>query len=79
MTDQINKSISEVLRDFFNKNQLDEFISLYQSSKVDKSDSASSPALKQLDYKIQDGINYRSQIDLLVTFAGNNLAKEKFL
>lgn len=79
MTDQINKSISEVLRDFFNKNQLDEFISLYQSSKVDKSDSASSPALKQLDYKIQDGINYRSQVDLLVTFAGNNLAKEKFL
>ena len=79
MTVQIIKSISEVLQDFFNKNQLDEFVSLYQSSVADKSKPESSTATKQLDYKIQDGINYRSQVDLLVTFAGNNLAKEKFL
>ena len=79
MTEQINKSISEVLPDFFSKNQLDEFISLYQSSVVGKSDIESFQEIKQLEYKIQDGLDYRSQIDLLTTFSGNRLAKEKFL
>jgi len=79
VTDLINKSISEILPDFFSKNLLDEFISLYQSSEAGKQSSKSTLELKQLDYKVQDGINYRSQIDLLVTFSGNNLEKEKFL
>lgn len=79
MTDQINKSISEVLPDFFNKNQINEFISLYQSSIVGKPDFDSLQELKQLEYQIQDGISYRSQVDLLVTFSGNTLAKEKYL
>jgi tetratricopeptide (TPR) repeat protein len=79
VTDQINKSISEVLPDFFNKNQLNEFISLYQSSIVGKPDFDSLQELKQLEYQIQDGISYRSQVDLLVTFSGNTLAKEKYL
>ncbi len=79
MTDQINKSISEVLPDFFTKNQLDEFIALHQSSNVGKSDSDSFKELKQLNYQVQDGISYRSQVDLLVTFAGNKLNKDKFL
>jgi len=79
VTEQLNKSISEVLPDFFSKNQLDEFISLYQSSVVGKSDIESFQEIKQLEYKIQDGLDYRSQIDLLTTFSGNRLAKEKFL
>jgi tetratricopeptide (TPR) repeat protein len=79
VTDQLNKSISEVLPDFFNKNQLDEFISLYQSSIAGKSGLESIQENKQLEYKIQDGLDYRSQIDLLTTFSGNRLAKEKFL
>ena len=79
MTNQINKSISEVLPDFFSKNQLEEFITLYQSSLNDNQKSESFKGNKQLEYKIQDGLNYRSQVDLLITFSGNKLPKEKFL
>ncbi len=79
MTKQINKSISEVLPDFFSKSQLEEFITLYQSSLTDNQKSESFQETKQLEYKIQDGLNYRSQIDLLITFSGNKLPKEKFL
>ena len=39
----------------------------------------SSPKIKQPEYKIQDGLNYRSQIDLLVTFSLDRLPREKFL
>lgn len=79
MTDQINKSISEVLPDFFNKNLLDEFISLYQSSIVGKLDSETFLETKQHEYQVKDGLSYRSQIDLLVTFSANKLPNEKFL
>ena len=79
MADPINKSISEVLPDFFTQNQLDEFISLYQSSLVFKTEPGTSENSKHLDYQIQDGLNYRSQIDLLITFSGSRLPKDKFL
>jgi tetratricopeptide (TPR) repeat protein len=79
VTDQLNKSISEVLPDFFDKNQLDEFISLYQSSIANNSGVESFKEIKEPDHKIQDGLDYRSQIDLLTTFSGKKLVKEKFL
>jgi len=75
VTEQINKSISEVLPDFFNKNQIDEFISLYQSSLSTKSDSESSQEVKKPEFEVQDGLSYRSQIDLLITFSNNRLPK----
>ncbi|MBK7631577.1 MAG: tetratricopeptide repeat protein [Ignavibacteriales bacterium] len=79
MTDQINKSIFEVLPDFFDKNQLDEFISLYKSSLSGKLEAEKFQEEKEFEYKVQDGLNYRSQVDLLITFSGNNLPREKFL
>ena len=65
--------------DFFNKNQLDEFISLYKSSLSTKPDSDSYQEIKKLEFEVQDGLNYRSQIDLLVTFSSSRIPKEKFL
>jgi len=79
VTDQINKSISEVLPDFFDKSQLDEFNSLYQSSVISNSDAETFKETKQLEYKIQNGLDYRTQIDQLITFSGSRLPKEKFL
>lgn len=79
MIDQINKNISEVLPDFFNKSQLSDFLSLYQSSVDSWQKSEKFQEVKQLEYHIQDGLNYRSQVDLLITFAANQLPKEKFL
>ena len=79
MTEKINKSISEVLPDFFNKKQQADFISIFESSTKDYPDSSTSPEKKQLEYKVQSGLNYRSQVDLLITFSQSNLSNEKFL
>ncbi|MDP2364805.1 MAG: hypothetical protein Q8M94_13690, partial [Ignavibacteria bacterium] len=79
VTEKIYKNITEILPDFFSKNQVDEFITIYQASVSGRSKTDSFQDIKQLEYKVQDGLNYRSQIDLLITFSGNNLPREKFL
>ena len=79
MTDNLNKNISEVLPDFFSKNQLAEFISIYESSVTDDNEKEAFQEVKHLDYKIESGLSFRSQIDLLITFSGNKLPQEKFL
>ena len=79
MAENLNRSISEVLPDFFSKNQVDEFISIYQASVSEKSKEENFQEIKQLEYKVENGLNYRSQMDLLITFSGANLTKEKFL
>ncbi|MDY0083434.1 MAG: tetratricopeptide repeat protein, partial [Ignavibacteriaceae bacterium] len=79
MTDNINKSISEILPDFFNKNQVDEFLHIFRSSLRSKSDTEVFQQVNLPDFKVETGLSYRSQIDLLVTFAENKLEREKFL
>lgn len=79
MTDKINKSISEVLPDFFSKNQVDEFQYIFNSSLESKSNTEVFQKENSLDFKVEAGLSYRSQIDLLVTFAENKLEREKFL
>ena len=79
MTEKIYKNISEILPDFFSKKQVDEFIKIYRAFSSGKSAKDSSPKIKQREYKIQDGLNYRSQIDLLITFSSDRLPREKFL
>lgn len=79
MTENINKSISEVLPDFFNQNQVDEFLEIFIASLKSKSSTQTFQQSNKLDFKVEDGLSYRTQIDLLVTFAGNKLEKEKFL
>ena len=78
MTEYLYKSISDILPDFFNSKQIKEFQSLYRSSVIDQSNSnAKKETLDKL--KISDGLTYRTQVDLLVTYSSGRLSKEKFL
>jgi tetratricopeptide (TPR) repeat protein len=79
VTNIINKSISEVLPDFFSEKQVDEFISIYQSSVSQFKKEDTFQEIKQLEYKVETGLGYRSQMDLLITFSGSQLTREKFL
>ena len=78
MIEKIYKNISEVLPDFFNKEQIDEYILIYKdfisnsAKDVDTSDKKSS-------YKMLDGLLYRTQIELLITFSDYRLSREKYL
>ncbi len=80
MTDkQLDNNLSDILPDYFNENQIKELKSLYRSSLVEQSKFEVKPDASKEKFKIADGIKYRSQVDLLVTFSSNKLSKEKFL
>jgi tetratricopeptide (TPR) repeat protein len=76
---QLDNNLSEILPDYFNENQIKELKSLYRSSLAEQSKFEVKPDASKEKFKIADGIKYRSQVDLLVTFSSNKLSKEKFL
>lgn len=79
MSDILNKNLSEALPDFLSKEQIEEFLSIYNSSIAADSSLNISVDKKSEGIKTDAGLNYRSQIDLLITYASNRLSKEKFL
>lgn len=80
MTDNLlNKNLSNILPDYLNENQIKEFESLYRSSLADQSISEVQTDTSKEKFKIADGLKYRFQVDLLITFSSNKLSKEKFL
>ena len=54
MTEKLNKSISEVLPDFFSKNQVDEFIQIYQTSVSESNKDETFKDVKQLEYNVEN-------------------------
>lgn len=79
MTENLYKNLLDILPDFFTNKQVKEFLSLYKSS------ISSQPRLdkkvkdKRTEFRFADGLSYRSQIDILITYSSNLLPKEKFL
>ena len=76
MTENINKSISEVLPDFFSDKLIAEFLHIFESSLKIKADTKAFQQKSPLDFQIEEGLSYRSQIDLFVTFDDNKIDKE---
>lgn len=80
MTDDLlNNNLLHVLPDYLSENQIKEFKSLFKSSLVDPLKQDAKPDTSRDKFQIADGTKYRSQVDLLITYATNKLSKEKFL
>lgn len=79
MIDNLFNSFKEIIDNFFNQKQINEFTSLYASSVSEDVADGSTDKSNYPDFKIQDGLSFRSQIDLLITFSANRLQKEKYL
>lgn len=79
MTDNLFNSLKKIVDNFFDQQQINEFTSLYTSSISEEVPDQSTDENNYPDFKVQDGLNFRSQIDLLITFSANRLPKEKYL
>lgn len=79
MTDNLFNSLIEILDNFFDQKKINEFNSLYSSSIEEEESDENIDKNNYPDFKIQDGLSFRSQIDLLITFSANRLPKEKYL
>jgi tetratricopeptide (TPR) repeat protein len=79
VTDNLFNSLTEIIDNFFDQKQANEFTSLYVSSISEEVPDQSIDKNNHPEFKIQDGLSFRSQIDLLITFSANRLPKEKYL
>ena len=79
MPDNLSKNLADILPDFFDKKQIKEFISLYKSSVSSQPDSDKNKEAEKNKVDLLNGLNYRTQLDLLITFSSNKLPKDKFL
>lgn len=79
MVENLNNNLEEILRDFLDKKQIEDFLSLYKSSISSKSFSETEDKSSKKDFKVTNGLSYRWQIDLLITYSANRIPKEKFL
>ena len=70
--------IEDILQNFFNKNDSNEFTSLYLVG-GDKREFKDKKIQDQIDYEIDGGLETKSQIDLLITFAESKLSSESFI
>ncbi len=77
MAENLYKNLTDILPDFFNNKQIKEFQSLYKSSLSNGKKLAKQA--KGAEFRSVDGLSYRSQIDLLITYSSNILPKEKFV
>lgn len=75
----LNNNISNILPDYFNESQIKEFETLYKSSLIDQLKTETRSEISKEQFRVEDGIRYRSQVDLLITYSSNKLSKEKFL
>jgi len=74
--------IEDILQNFFTKNDSDEFTLLYlggEDKPGAKRDFKDKKIQSQIDYEIDGGLETKSQIDLLITFAESKLSSEKFI
>jgi len=78
VTKNLNKNLSDRLPDFFNNKQIKEILSLYTSSVINQPTEATKSNKGQEDFLLSTGLNYRTQVDLLITYSSNHLPKEKF-
>jgi len=74
--------IEDILQNFFSKNDSDEFSTLYLGG--EKKDGAKREfkdkgIQSQIDYEIDGGLETKSHIDLLITFAESKLSKDIFI
>lgn len=79
MTENLYKNLLDILPDFFTNKQVKEFLSLFKSSLSNQPDFDKKVKNKRTEYKFADGLSYRSQIDILITYSSKQLPKEKFL
>ncbi|RKY93399.1 MAG: hypothetical protein DRQ01_04860, partial [Ignavibacteriae bacterium] len=74
--------IEDILQNFFNKNDSNEFTSLYLvggDKHESKREFKDKKIQDQIDYEIDGGLETKSQIDLLITFAESKLSSESFI
>ncbi len=78
LADKLNNNLEEILHDFLDKKQIEEFHSLYKSSLVTGAASKHKVKSSKKDFKVANGLNYRAQIDLLITYSASRIPKENF-
>lgn len=74
MRDLIHKSIKEVVQNYFRKSDLQEF-NLF----CEQLEYKTSPKEEAADTNNKSSLIFKTQVDLLITFASNWLAQEKFI
>lgn len=75
----LNDNIAGMLPDYFDHSQIKEITQLFHSSQLIDSDLSDTKSADPNDYKLPDGLTYRRQLDLLITYAENKLIKDKFI
>ena len=70
--------VEEVLNNFFTEADAEEFNSNYLAAEQPQ-DVSDEKLKEKFDVDLQSGIRTRSQVNLLITFAENQLSKEKFI
>lgn len=76
MKKDLNIKIEEILQNFFSASDTEEFKSFYSSSEIQPQKEAEKDSA---EYKSSNGLNFRTQADVLITFASNRLSKEKLI
>lgn len=74
MKDLIHKNIKEVVQSYFRKSDLQEF-----NSFCEQLEYKTSPKEEAADTNNKRSLIFKTQVDLLITFASNRLAQEKFI
>ena len=72
--------LKDILKNYFSSKEVSEFTKKYLAASVKK--SISKPAVKkkkQIDLELHNNAKFRSDVDLLITFAETKLTGNKFL
>jgi tetratricopeptide (TPR) repeat protein len=67
--------LNGILKDFFKKEEISEFL----SKQLKSSEQAGLKSEKQVYFQVEDKSNFRTEVDLLITFAESKLENTKFL
>ena len=70
--------LKDILKNYFSTKEVTEFTKKYLVPPVKKQVSKSADK-KQIDLELHDSVRFRSDVDLLVTFAESKLTESKFL